>query len=183
MRRGSLCPVPLLLCAALALGPAAASGEPAPKPGNWGRWGADDERGAANLITPERVVAAARLIQKGKVISLAIPLDAAGPVFPGRVPPLRLMAVSGADYAAGEKPAFGAPFHIADDYLFMPIQGSTQWDALSHAWEGDTLYNGVPQTAVRGSGATRLGAREAPLLLRDRGSRRAHPLPGARKNS
>lgn len=157
MRRGSLCPVPLLLCAALALGPVAASGEPAPKPGNWGRWGADDERGAANLITPERVVAAARLIQKGKVISLAIPLDAAGPVFPGRVPPLRLMAVSGADYAAGEKPAFGAPFHIADDYLFMPIQGSTQWDALSHAWEGDTLYNGVPQTAVRGSGATRLG--------------------------
>lgn len=26
---------------------------------NWGRWGADDQRGVVNLITPERVVAAA----------------------------------------------------------------------------------------------------------------------------
>jgi kynurenine formamidase len=155
MRRGSCRALAFLAIAALA--PLGASGESAAKPGNWGRWGADDERGAANLITPERVVAAARLVRKGRVISLAVPLDAGGPVFPGRVPPIRLMAVSGADYAAGEPPAFGAPFHIADDYLFMPIQGSTQWDALSHAWQGDTLYNGVPQTAVRGSGATRLG--------------------------
>src|SRR5262245_24176509 len=154
MRRGSGCAIALLAAALAAPG---AHGEPGAKPGNWGRWGPDDERGAANLITPERVVAAARLVRKGKVISLAVPLDAGGPVFPGRVPPIRLMAVSGADYAAGEPPAFGAPFHVADDYLFMPIQGSTQWDALSHAWQGDRLYNGVPQTAVRGSGATRLG--------------------------
>jgi hypothetical protein len=97
------------------------------RPGNWGRWGEGDQR------------------------------DSTGPVFPGRVPPLRLMSVSGADYAAGEPLAFGAPFHIADDYLFMPIQGSTQWDALSHAWQGEALYNGVPQTEVRGSGANRLG--------------------------
>ena len=28
---------------------------------NWGRWGKDDEKGTTNLITPERVVAAAML--------------------------------------------------------------------------------------------------------------------------
>jgi kynurenine formamidase len=33
-------------------------------------WGAGDQRGAANRITPERVMAASRLIQKGKVFSL-----------------------------------------------------------------------------------------------------------------
>jgi hypothetical protein len=159
----------LALLAAAALAPVAARAESEPKPGNWGRWGPDDERGAANLITPERVVAAAKLVRKGRVISLAVPLDAGGPVFPGRVPPIRLMAVSGADYAAGEPPAFGAPFHIADDYLFMPLQGSTQWDALSHAWQGDTLYNGVPQTAVRGSGATRLGIQNVKNGLVGRG--------------
>ena len=163
MRRGWTCAM-ALLAAGLA-----APGAPGEKPGNWGRWGADDERGAANLITPERVVAAAKLVRKGKVISLAVPLDAGGPVFPGRVPPIRLMSVSGADYAAGEPPAFGAPFHIADDYLFMPIQGSTQWDALSHAWQGDRLYNGVPQTAVRGSGAQRLGIQNAKDTLVGRG--------------
>jgi len=30
---------------------------------NWGRWGADDQKGAVNLITPEKRVEAARLIR------------------------------------------------------------------------------------------------------------------------
>ena len=29
---------------------------------NWGRWGADDQMGAVNLITPEKRIAAARLV-------------------------------------------------------------------------------------------------------------------------
>src|SRR5262245_15133004 len=33
-------------------------------------WGADDERGAANRMTPERALAAAKLIRTGKVYSL-----------------------------------------------------------------------------------------------------------------
>ncbi|HEX5588269.1 MAG TPA: hypothetical protein VFZ17_13235, partial [Acidimicrobiia bacterium] len=37
---------------------------------NWGRWGADDERGATNLITPDRVVAAAALVRNGNVFDL-----------------------------------------------------------------------------------------------------------------
>jgi hypothetical protein len=49
---------------------------------------------------------------------------------------------------------------FADDYLFMPLQGATQWDGLSHAWYGETLYNGVPQSEVGSAGtggARRLG--------------------------
>ena len=38
---------------------------------NWGRWGEDDELGAANLITPEKRVAAARLVTEGITVSLA----------------------------------------------------------------------------------------------------------------
>ena len=34
------------------------------------RWGADDQRGAANLMTPERALKAARLIRKGQVYQL-----------------------------------------------------------------------------------------------------------------
>ena len=29
---------------------------------NWGRWGADDQMGAVNLITPQKRAAAARLV-------------------------------------------------------------------------------------------------------------------------
>ena len=38
---------------------------------NWGRWGDDDELGAANLITPEKRKAAAALVREGIVVSLA----------------------------------------------------------------------------------------------------------------
>jgi kynurenine formamidase len=70
------------------------------------------------------------------------------------------MKRSGADYAAGH-PTFGTipegGMKFADDYMFAALQSSTQWDALSHAWYGDMLYNGVPETDVRSTGASRLG--------------------------
>jgi hypothetical protein len=35
-------------------------GAPRPEPNNWGRWGEDDQRGTANLVTPQLVVPASR---------------------------------------------------------------------------------------------------------------------------
>ena len=44
---------------------------------NWGRWGAEDERGALNFITPERRAAAATLVREGFAVSCArdLPVD------------------------------------------------------------------------------------------------------------
>jgi kynurenine formamidase len=126
---------------------------------NWGRWGKDDEIGTANFITPETIVAAARLVRRGVVISCAIPLDERGPVYPARVPPKHVMTSTGADYAAGKRRAGSMPeggMKFSDDYLFAALQCSTQWDGLAHAWYGTELYNGVPETSVRSSGAERL---------------------------
>ena len=38
---------------------------------NWGRWGDDDELGAPNLITPDKVKRAVGLVQEGVRVSLA----------------------------------------------------------------------------------------------------------------
>ena len=38
---------------------------------NWGRWGADDQVGAVNLITPQKRVAAAKLVRTGRTVSLS----------------------------------------------------------------------------------------------------------------
>jgi kynurenine formamidase len=140
----------------------------------WGTWGADDERGAANYITPEKIVAAGKLIQSGKSFSLAIPLDATGPVFPPRQPPHHTMTITGADYIADPdaKPFGPSPIRFADDYIYMPLQGSSQWDALSHAWYGGSLYNGVPESAIRSSSAgaaTKLGIENVKDSLVGRG--------------
>ncbi|PYQ69964.1 MAG: hypothetical protein DMG01_28285, partial [Acidobacteria bacterium] len=37
---------------------------------NWGRWGQDDELGAANLITPGKRKQAAALVKEGITVSL-----------------------------------------------------------------------------------------------------------------
>ena len=63
---------------------------------NWGRWGADDQRGTVNLITPERLVAAGALIRTGKVFDLGIPFDDAGSQpGGGRINPVHLMSQTG----------------------------------------------------------------------------------------
>ena len=46
---------------------------------NWGKWGPNDEIGTLNYTAPEDIVAAAQLVRKGKVISLALNFDQFGP--------------------------------------------------------------------------------------------------------
>src|SRR5437870_6756318 len=41
---------------------------------NWGRWGPNDQKGTANLITPAKVQSSARLVRSGIVVSLAHPV-------------------------------------------------------------------------------------------------------------
>ncbi len=115
---------------------------------NWGRWGDDDERGTVNLITPERLVAAGQLIRQGKIFDLGIPMDQNGPQVGGnRINPVHLMRETGfgQDIPGG--------FHFADDYIFMPLQGSSQWDGLAHVYYDDQLYNGFPASSVGSHGA------------------------------
>src|SRR4029450_209486 len=38
---------------------------------NWDRWGKDDQMGAVNMVTPEKRLEAARLVQKGRAVSLS----------------------------------------------------------------------------------------------------------------
>lgn len=118
---------------------------------NWGRWGSEDERGTLNLITPERVSAAARLVRAGKTFALGIPFDEHGPQ-DGRIRanPSRLMKETGAQPQGNP----GA-FRYADDYVFMALQAATQWDALAHVHYDGQLYNGFPSSDVSERGAAR----------------------------
>ena len=46
----------------------------------WGRWGADDERGALNFIGPDEVRRATALVRSGEVLRLAQLLSSKTPV-------------------------------------------------------------------------------------------------------
>jgi len=69
--------------------------EPGPH-NNWGRFGDLDQIGTANHLTPERVAAAAALVQTGKRFSLALPI---GPPTPGgyRSEPLHFYGMAAGD--------------------------------------------------------------------------------------
>ena len=115
---------------------------------NWGRWGTDDERGTVNMITAERIVAAATCVRRGAIFDLGIPFDSSGPQPGGaRINPVRLMSETGAQQD------FPGAFHYADDYVFMPLQSASQWDGLAHVYYDEKLYNGFPSSDVGPHGA------------------------------
>jgi hypothetical protein len=90
---------------------------------NWGKWGKDDQLGTLNYITPEKIIQAARLVRAGRVISLALPYDSAGPQTGawGRVNPIHTFVLTGTDAAAGVQP-FPHGIGAADDAVTMFLQ-------------------------------------------------------------
>jgi kynurenine formamidase len=115
---------------------------------NWGRWGADDERGTLNLLTPDLVVGAAALVNDGLSVSLSLALNTI-PAAHNPMPAdhhLTLLAGSGAD---------SQPVQFLKDYVGADYHndGHTHIDALCHvAYEG-RLYNDRPDDEVTPEGA------------------------------
>ena len=76
--------------AALTLAPAGAGAQ---QPGNWypSKYGADDQIGAMNLLTPQKVLEAARLVQRGQVYRLGVPVGRDTPAYPPRFAAVTVM--------------------------------------------------------------------------------------------
>lgn len=84
----------------------------------WGAFGADDQLGTANLLTPEGVRRAAALVRTGEVIPLVLPVDGLDPPLYKREPPQHTI--------------FEVDRNTLDDRLDFYLQGSSQWDGLRH---------------------------------------------------
>ena len=125
---------------------------------NWGRWGDEDQLGTLNHITPAKISEAASLVKQGKVFSLQLPLDGKGPqtgAF-GRVNPIHQMVATGTDHVEGAQD-WPLGWGVADDTLFLFLQGGTQWDALAHIFHNGKMYNGYDARLVSSSGAAKNG--------------------------
>ncbi|KAK7438382.1 hypothetical protein VKT23_017994 [Stygiomarasmius scandens] len=84
----------------------------------WGVWGAEDELGALNHITPDTIKAAFAEVQEGIAISLNLNLDVPHPpLLPTRTPLVHT-------FLAGEG--------YQDDIVTINTQISTQYDGLRH---------------------------------------------------
>ena len=137
----------------------------AEKVNNWGRWGADDERGTLNFVTPDVVKAAMGSVRSGRSFALAIPLSSDGPqigMIPGRINPLKTML-------AINDPMTGNidEFCTSDDSVVMGLQAGTHWDSLAHATYSNRIYNGAPIASLTTRGAAKCGIdKVGPLVSR-----------------
>jgi kynurenine formamidase len=132
----------------------AAAGERCPS-----RWGADDERGSANHMTPATVLRAARLIQSGEVFELGHVLSASIPLFGTRQFELQtkrtFMNPESNRRGSNEEIVFTELGHVG-----------TQFDGFAHQTIGGDLYNCVPtDDAATRSGFTRLGVERVGTLM------------------
>ena len=114
---------------------------------NWGRWGAADELGAANLITPAKRLEAMALATEGISISLAHPVlkEAAEDV----LQPFG-HSMLGVPDASSESVFFGG---VGDNYN-VSYHGYSQshLDSLCHILSNGRMYNGVSQDTITAAG-------------------------------
>jgi len=120
-----------------------------PRGSSWGVFGADDELGTLNFLTPDVVLAASQTVREGIVIPLNWYNNLPEPSILGRNQLSHIRVDSDAGFA--------------DDWYdgYNP-QKSSQWDALAHARHpAEGYYNGIPHAQVLGESATRLGIQNA----------------------
>ena len=136
----------------------------------WGTWGDSDQLGTLNYITQAKIAEATSLVKRGKVFSLALPLDKNGPQkgAMNRFNPVHSMLEDGGDWAAGQR-RFANGIGGADDIVTMPLQCATHWDGLSHIFDFGKMWNGYEATEVTSQGAARNGIEQMSEKLVSRG--------------
>ena len=103
-------------------------------------WGANDQTGATNRVTPAVTKAAAAEIQEGKVIEMSFPLTDGVPLFGTRFTKTILTATSLAPGAAyGENQLT----YMEDTWLSQSHVG-THLDGLGHIGRKDCYFNQTP---------------------------------------
>ena len=123
------------------------------------RWGADDQRGAANRITPAKVLEAKNLITRGTTYQLGHVYESGMPIFGTRHYSLRIPQAFGPN---------GTNQMMYHDELISGELGQigTQFDGLGHVGIGDLFYNGNNRRDfAKAEGFTRLGIENVGALV------------------
>ena len=126
------------------------------------KWGADDEIGSANLVTPERTLEATKLIKQGKSVPLGIVIDSQTPAFPPRG--LSLQVVQPNQQGGQKLFAFNGNYN--DDLMQLWLGIGSQIDGLGHLGENGLYYNCLDEKEISQiTGLTKLGTHNIPPLV------------------
>ena len=129
------------------------------------KWGPDDVIGAANYVTPERTMAAAKLVKTGASHPLGIVVDPDMPAFPPRSTKLQVIAPNQIQGADNSK-VFGYDMTYNDDLAQLWFGTGPQIDGLGHLGEGNVYYNcNKAADFVKITGLTKLSVDKIPPMI------------------
>ena len=134
------------------------------------RYGAGDQAGALNEITPGKVLEAVALVRRGRVYDLAHVLHKDIPAFPGRT--FRQYLTTNYHQINGRHPQAG-PAGLGRNSVNWIVeqvtatqQMGTHMDGLNHLQQGDRTYNGFRLAdIVEDHGTNRLGIDTLPQVV------------------
>jgi len=134
------------------------------------KYGAEDQAGALNEITPGKVLEAVRLVRRGRVYDLAHVLDQDIPAFPGRT--FRQYLTTNYHQINRRQPD-GGPEGLGRcgvnwivEQITATQQMGTHMDGLNHLQMGDRTYNGFRLAdIVEDYGTNRLGIDTLPQVV------------------
>lgn len=126
------------------------------------KYGADDELGAFNLLSPELALKAAKLIKTGKTYRLGIETSSETPAFPPRTFSVQILLPNQYDGSSiGEN-----QFNYADDIISGWMGVGSQIDGLGHAATNGVYYNGKKASDfIKADGVTMFGMENLPPIV------------------
>ena len=122
-----------------------------PPGSNWGDFGADDQAGRMNLLTPSKVLQGVREVHEGITFCLSLPLDVPGgnALNEKRRPPMLRPTLRNGRPNMNYKmftELVKLTDVICDDLAILYLQYSTQWDSLAHVGQMfDADGDGIPE--------------------------------------
>lgn len=130
---------------------------------NWypSKWGADDQIGAANYMTPEMVLAAAELVTAGQVYALGMEVGRDTPAYPPRT--FNIWVVQPGQQGG---PNANLDSTYNDDLIEGWMGVGSQIDGLGHVGIDGVFYNGNRyEDFAPITGLTRLGIETVPPIV------------------
>jgi kynurenine formamidase len=126
------------------------------------RWGPNDTIGNMNLVTPQKVQEAARLVTQGRAYPLGIVVDRSTPAFPPRSVSVNVFMPG----QEGGRTLGTNRMTYMDDTINGWLGVGTQLDTFAHLGVDYTFYNGnKAQDFLQTTGVTKLGVEGVPPMV------------------
>lgn len=132
-------------------------------------WGADDQQGAMNYVTPDVTLAALASVKQGRMIDLSHEIKVGAPQIPPFMPPYLLGMWANPDTTRRwAKENFDAKndLGVFTERVSLCMHTGTHVDALGHFTIGDEMFNGWNyKTSSSNFGLERLGIEQMPPMI------------------